>query len=118
MKAKLEKNHKANIDAIEQHLTTMRKTATAPALSLQSLRSKKPSSEVVEEIITSADYEFRIPDICLRFKAQTGKEPSDNVRRMISGAINKLRQRNPPEIIEVEKGKGSRSGKYRYTKQG
>ena len=117
LKVELEKNHKAYIKAIESHLAKMREAVKATVLPVQLPRFKKPTSQIVEEIITNSDCKFTISDICLKIREQTGKEPSGDVGRIVSQVINKLRQRKPPEIIEVEKGMGSRSGTYTYIKQ-
>jgi hypothetical protein len=77
------------------------------------MSGEKKTSEIVEEIIRNYVGDFEKGDIFLELKRQTRREATAPVLRIIGEVINKLRQRNPPEIIEVEKGKGRRSGSYR-----
>jgi hypothetical protein len=113
LKIEIEKNHRANIAAIERLLGKTRETAPMVTTLVQTDRPKESLSQIVDRIIKNSDDNFSISDICRKFKAETRRNPSSNIRLLVSQAINKLRHRNPPEIDVVIEGKGSRSGIYK-----
>jgi hypothetical protein len=114
LKTELENSHKANMAAVEQLLGKMRETLTKPASSIiQAPRREERMSEIVERAITNFAGNFNVASISRKYAEITARQASRSVRREISSCINKLKHRNPPEIIEVEKGKGSRSGIYK-----
>jgi len=110
LKAEMEKNHKASIDAIERVL------ARGSAAVVQVPRLEERMSVIIERIITKHVGNFAICDVARKYQELTGKRASVNVRKEISNCINKLKHRNPPEIDEVQAGRGSRSGIYKLRK--
>jgi hypothetical protein len=117
LKKEIENNYKADLAAVNQLLgiygEKRRETTDMLASSVEALRPKKSTSEIVEEIIKGSTNEFDIGTIYLKLRQAKGKQPSMYAPRIISQVINKLRQRNPPEIVVVKEGKGRRSGIYR-----
>jgi hypothetical protein len=117
LKKTIQNNYEADMAAINQLLRIYgedrQKTANRLAASVEALRPKKSTSQIAEEIIKSSTDEFEIGTIYLKLRQAKGKEPSIHAPRIISQVINKLRQRNPPEIEVVKEGKGSRSGTYK-----
>ena len=77
---------------------------------------KKTLDQVIEEVITQKKPhdKFQIIDILGDVQLKIGKPPTAARGRRASHVINKLKKRNPPEIEELEKGKGCTSGVYRY----
>jgi len=116
LKAEMEKNHKASIDAIERVLEKMRDAARGSAAVVQVPRLEERMSVIIERIITKHVGNFAICDVARKYQELTGKRASVNVRKEISNCINKLKHRNPPEIDEVQAGRGSRSGIYKLRK--
>jgi hypothetical protein len=118
LKALLQKNHEAATAAIDQLMLKHNENRLARGHQPASVAVVNPprrrTTEIVEELITSYTRDFTIYDILMQLQASTGKPPNSDRGRIVSGVINKLRQRNPPEIEEVEKGRGRRSGTYRY----
>jgi glutamyl-tRNA reductase len=115
LKATLENNHKANMAAIERFRAKMQEAATRSMLLARAPQLKEKMSKIVDRIITSWVGNFEIADISRKYTETTGRQSSANIRREISNCINKLKHRNPPEIIEVKKGEGSRSGIYKMS---
>jgi len=120
LKDEIEHNYNADIAAVNQLLgiySKERETTTKTLAGfVEASRPVRRVSQIVEEMIKRQAGNFSIPTICFQYRQETGKGASENVRALISQAINKLKHRNPPEIIEVEKGMGSRSGVYRLAK--
>jgi hypothetical protein len=120
LKAEIERNYKADIAAVDQLLTKFNQTRQdldrKLIESVEASRPRKRPSEIVEAIlIRSGGEKFDVSSILWKFREQTGKPDTRARARIVSQVINKLRQRNPPEIEAVEQGRGSRSGVYRYT---
>ena len=119
MKKEVEADFKsatAAIDLLIGYCGKIRETKAKIAPLVEASRPRKPLSQTVEEIIRRCGGDFDIPDIYFKYEKETGKKGNENVRRSISQVINKLRHREPAEIIEVKKGEGSRSGVYRVEK--
>jgi hypothetical protein len=118
LKAQIQNDYEADMAAIKQLLSRHDENRRARVDQLISLTASnhvgKNISDIVEDLIKNSHEKFTIYDILLKLQAQTGKAPTQNRGRIVSQVINKLRQRNPPEIEEIEKGRGSRSGIYRY----
>jgi hypothetical protein len=120
LKSEIENNYIADIAAINQLLARDCETRQEISKTLEKFveasRPHKRPSQIVEEIIQNESGDFNISSICFKYSQETGRKANVNIRSLISQAINKLKHRNPPEIIEVEKGRGSRSGTYRNHK--
>lgn len=118
MKEQIQKDYDADMAAVNQLLTRFDENRCSMANHLAAFaavnRSGRTTYDIVEDLIRSSSEKFTIYDILLKLKVQTGKVPTQNRARIVSQVINKLRQRKPPEIEEVEKGRGSRSGTYQY----
>ena len=113
LKTEMEKNHKANIAAIDHVLLKLHEEAKKPATVVHIPWSGERMSKIVERIIANFVGNFEIYDISCKYEEETGgRVAGPNVRREISNVINKLKHRKPPEIIVVQPGKGSRSGIY------
>jgi hypothetical protein len=118
LKQEIEANYKSDIAAVNQLLQRLpaKQAVEKRIASMVAVNVPRVStSQIVEELIKGATAEFDISTVQLWLFQRTGRR-SDLTRRIISQVINKLRQRNPPEIVEVVKGAGSRSGKYKYIK--
>lgn len=70
----------------------------------------------VEAIIRNYVGDFEKSDIAREYTKETQRVAGQGVRDEIHNVINKLLHRNPPEIIVVKLGQGSRSGVYRFRK--
>ena len=119
LKEQIQKDHAAAMTAIDDLLAKFDECMPAKTSKLAAVvvvRPKKSTSEIVEDLITNSAKEFQIYTILLEHEQRSGKKPTLKFSRIVSQVINKLRQRTPPEIEEVEKGKGSRSGTYLYKK--
>ena len=118
LKVQIQNDYKADMVAINQLLSRHDENRLARVNQLSTLtvvnHAGRKISDTVEDLIKNSHENFTIYDILLKLQAQTGKTPTQNRGRIVSQVINKLRQRNPPEIEEIEKGRGSRSGVYRY----
>jgi hypothetical protein len=120
LKEEIVKNYAADIAAINQlidrqspeRLETQSKLATA----IEAASPKKSTYQIAEELIKISTEPFNVASIYLKLREIKGKYTSHESSRIISQVINKLKHRNPPEILEVAKGTGSRSGTYKYIK--
>ena len=116
---KLKKEIETDLAAVNQLIARCEKQREAKpiiAALIEASSPKKPTSQIVEDLIKRQRGDFDIPDICFQYTKETGRPANEHVRLAISQVINKLKHRNLPEIDEVEKGRGSRSGKYKYVK--
>jgi hypothetical protein len=119
LRAEIQENYKADMDAINQLLANDEKRCVTSAKIAKLGDISHPSKrtdEIIEDLIKSQPGDFTTGDIYLRLREVLRKQPTLDQARQISPVINRLRQRNPSEIQEVEKGRGSRSGKYKYIK--
>lgn len=120
LKVEIETNYAADIAAIKQLLARYgperEKTQNKLAAFIEANTPRKSTYQIAEELIKGSTELFNVASIYLKIRQIKGKNLSFEASRIISQVINKLKHRNPPEILEVEKGRGSRSGKYKYTK--
>ncbi|HVU06934.1 MAG TPA: hypothetical protein VHG89_00155 [Verrucomicrobiae bacterium] len=118
LKAYIQSGYEADIAAVNQLLSRFDENRQARVEQLAAWtamnRPRRTVSDIVEDLIRKTQKNFRIYDILRKLQTETGKEPTPIRGRIVGQVINKLRQRNPPEIEEIEKGRGSRSGVYRY----
>lgn len=75
---------------------------------------RMPVSKQLEKIIAAYQGDFGLWDIVQKWRQETGRSGSSNVRLSASQAINRLKQRRPSEIEVVEPGRGCRGGLYKY----
>ena len=117
LKAQIQIDYEADMAAVSQLLSRFDEKRHARVKQLAAWTAVNHVgrvSDIVETLIRKTHENFSIYDILKKLQAETGKEPTPNRGRIVGQVINKLRQRNPPEIEEIEKGRGSRSGVYRY----
>jgi hypothetical protein len=118
LESEIERNRNRGIAAINE-LRAYNKSLSETDSKLLPAASqrRKPTSEIAEEIIKESKGDFEIATICKEMASRTRREPSYHTPRIVSQVINKLRQRNPPEVLTVVDGKGSRSGVYKCVKK-
>ncbi len=118
LKAQIQNDYEADMAAIKQLLSRHDDNRGARGDQLIALTAVNRVGgkiyDIVEDLVKHSHEKFTIYDILLKLQAQTGKAPTQDRGRIVSQVINKLRHRNPPEIEEIEKGRGSRSGIYQY----
>lgn len=119
LKADIERDRQAYIAAIDNLIGKIERQqkTNLPTAPVESDRPKIDVDEIIEGLIKTHQGTFTTDDIYLQLADRLRpKNPTILQARKISKIINRLRQRNPSEIKEVEKGVGSRSGKYSYLK--
>lgn len=109
---KLKKEIKLDLAAVERLLSRSERKKRVVEL-VSSTRPRKSTSQLTEEIIKGFGADFTVSSIVHSLE-RSGKRWNPALQPLVSGVINKLRQRNPPEVVVVVAGRGSRSGVYRY----
>lgn len=111
---RVRKEIEADLAAVDRLLDRAERAKTIGVL-IEESHPRKSLSQMAEEIIQSIGKEFTVQDICFEIgKCRRKRSAYDS--QIVSGIINKLRQRTPPEIEVVEVGRGCRSGVYRYSR--